>query len=508
MAKESLKQFQQRIIDTEVRTNPGCCLFMTMGTGKTRTAIKLILKFKALRVLIVSKPKIVKDTWPNQLSLWGAVGYNYVCLSNLPGKKQIKILNEGVDEGTIVGTNFETFQAIAIKNRPKRVDLTNSPILQAYESVPWDVIIIDESTCIKDPTSKTALAMLNLCYNCGTAYVMSLTGTPNPEESLDFYTQVSVVDRGERFGQSFVKWRDKYFYPNPHGYGYIPFPFGEGGKTIKEVIADTCKDICYVLTEEEFAEISDKPARNQNIDVYYDLDDKTKEAYKAMKQSVLEMPECDVTAINAAIVINKLLQISSGFVYDNEREGKRKVFYFGLDKVMTCIDLIKKIGRKVIVCYNFQASVEVLETYLGLYGIEYAYAHEVSEAEFRDSKTIRVLLLQPASGAYGSNYQEDCHDMIWFEGTTSGEKFAQTEGRIDRTGQKYACNFYYLLGRGTYDKIARDKTFNKKATALSVLRAIKTAQTGEEYEPTQQKEKSPFEDKLLEDWYILDDMFS
>jgi len=519
-----LTPFQKHIVDRESRDHDGCCLFLTMGSGKTRVAIELIKKFEASRVLIVSKSKIVKDTWANQLKEWGLGYMDYVCLANMPSEKQIKILNEGIDEDTIVGTNFETFsKSVAIKNRPKRVDLKNSPILQAYELPNWDIIIIDESTCIKDPTSKVALSMLNLSYNCPNAYVMCLTGTPNPEASLDFYTQISIVDRGKRFGESFNAWRDKYFYLPQHSFKYVPFPFGVEGKSIQEVISELCSDMCYVLTKEELAIEAGliEPARH---DIYFDLSNTSRKYFNQMKQNVIEMPEKDITALNAGIVISKLLQISSGIVYGNEGSEGRQEYFFGLDKINACVDLVKQIEGKVIVCYDFLASKQNLELYLGLEGIEYAHAETTSEEVFEKSTNIKVLLLSPRSGAYGTNYQADCHNMIWYELTSSGEKFVQTEGRVDRRGQKLQCHFWYLLGRGTYDSVARNRVMSKETKALDVLKAIKKVQKGELSESmiyhdvwvSEKKdnlvvEVSPFDDEdddtLLEDWYLMEDMF-
>lgn len=527
MKTPPLTKLQKHIVEREQRDNQGCCLFLTMGGGKTRVAIELIKKFNAQRILIISKSKIVHDTWGNELEKWGAGYYNYVCLANQPSKKQIQILDKGVPEMTIVATNFETFgKSIKIKNRPKRVDLANSPILQAYERPLWDIIIIDESTCIKDPTSNIALSMLNLTYNSPNAYVMCLTGTPNPEESLDFYTQITVVDRGKRFGESFNAWRDTYFYRPAHGFDYIPFPFGPDGKTIGEVIAELCKDMCYVLTKEENAK--SLPPR-YNEDVYFDLGLKSKSYFKQMKQNVIELGDKTITAQNAAIVVSKLLQISSGVIYGNEDENGKASYFFGLEKLNRTIDLIKQIDKKVIVCYNFTASKQNLELWLGLHNIEYCHADEISEKEFEESKTIKVMLLQPKSGAYGSNYQADCCNMIWYEITPSGEKFEQTEGRIHRKGQTKACTFYYLIGRGTYDKTARDQVRNKDATAVTVLKAIQAEQAmeasveatgwlpgGSTYDECTRvetietyEEPSPFEeeDDMLEDYYNMEDMF-
>lgn len=498
-----LTAFQAHIIEREQRTNDGCCLFLTMGAGKTRVAIELIKKFKARRVLIVSLSKIVKDTWPNQIAGWDLQDYDYLCLANKPAKLQAKIMNDGIAPMTIVATNFESFGAsVATKNRPKRIDLAHSPMLYAYETIPWDIIIIDESTCIKDPTSNTALAMINLAYNCGNAYVMCLTGTPNPEASVDFYTQITVVDRGKRFGESFTSWRNKYFYLPQYSRKWKPFPFGVGGKTIQEVISELCHDMCYVLTKEDFNKTSGLLPRN-TFDIYFELNEVSKSYYKQMKENVIALPEADITAQNAAIVVNKLLQISSGIVYGNENEEGRKTYFFGLEKIQACIHLIKQILGKVIVCYNYIASLENLTLYLGLNDIEYVLEENTTETEFRDSKTVKVLLLQPRAGAYGANYQFDCHNMIWYEVTSSGEKFAQTCARIDRPGQKFACNFYYLIGRSTYDKVARDNVRNKEATALTALLAIKEYQKATQ-QVTTIKDKTK---EGIEFYYIMEDMF-
>lgn len=493
-----LTDFQKHIVDSEQVSNDGCCLFLTMGAGKTRVAIELIKKFKASRILIVSKSKLINDTWPNQIKFWGLNSYQYVSLANKPATKQVEYLSRGVLPHTIIGTNFESFgRAVATLNRPKRVDLKNSPILLAYERVDWDIIIVDESTCIKDPNSKVALSMLNLAYNCPNAYVMCLTGTPNPEASLDFYTQISMVDRGKRFGQSFIAFRDAYFYMKPYTFNYIPLPFGPDGKSIETLISELCKDMCYVLTDIEFNKISGIPERTSK-DIYFELDAKSKAYYNQMKKSVVSMDKADITAANAAVVVSKLLQISSGILYGNDKERHA----FGDSKIKALLKLLPTINGKVIVCYHFQASLDMLMLYLDLYNIPYALADKITEEEFNTSKDIKVLLLQPASGAYGSNYQADCSNMIWYEGQSSGEKFNQTEGRIHRTGQTKACTFYYLLGKDTYDKTARDKTLDKKANALTILKEIKKAEG--DLQRVNPFQPNDYED--YEEFYLFDDI--
>jgi len=457
-----LKPWQREVVEREQRFNDGCCLFHTMGAGKTRTAVELLKKFNAKRILLVSLEKVSKDVWPNELNKWKyPIKHEYI--GGLSAAKQETRLRGGVMEGTMIATTFSAFShSTAVKNRPKRVDLPNSPLLQAYINIPWDIIIIDESTKIKDPTSKVSLAMLNLAVNCPNAYILQMTGTPNPEAILDLYTQISMVDRGKRFGQSFVKWRDTYFYQRAYSYDYLPFAF------TAETVAKLTNDIIYALTKTDLDKESVVPKRIEN-DVLFQLSERSMAQYKEMKQYVLDInPNQSIIASNAAVMLSKLAQISSGIVYANDGAHN----FVGTDKVQALMGLIKKIPGKIIVCYWFQASRTLIERWLKVNGIDFAHASEISETDFTKSGELKVLLLQPAMGAYGSNYQEDCHNLIWYDVDMSGERFQQTEARIDRQGQAKPPTFWYLLAEKTYDKKSRDKVRRKEATAVELLKMI------------------------------------
>lgn len=460
-----LKDYQKKIVDSEKRSNPGCNLFLTMGAGKTLVSIQLIKKFQLKKVLILSKSNIIKNTWPNEIEKW-ELPYRYINLANRGTKELLKFLgnHDNIPDRTVCGINYDILSQSKTKNKPKRIDLTRSPLLKALIDVEWDCIIIDESTKIKDPTSTLTLAILNLTYNKPNAYVMALTGTPNPETNIELYTQISVVDRGRLFGESFYAWRAKYFYQEKYSFKWKLFPF------VEDKIQELIKDRVHIVTKEE---IKNLPPMLE-YDIIYNLNEKEKAYYKAMKKdNIITIKDKDITAANAGVALSKLMQITSGFIYEDAGGFERNTIFFGNSKIDALLTLLDQIDGKVIVCYNFQASHDLITMYLNLNDIEWVDSNNITDRDFITS-IHKVLLLQPKSGAYGSNYQEATNNLIWYEIDVSGERFEQTNKRYHREGQTKTCYMYFLIAKNTHDKQLVDRVKAKDVNAQKFLNEIKT----------------------------------
>lgn len=456
-------ELQEKII-TEVEFNQkGVCLFLTMGGGKTRVALELLEKFKAKRVLVLSLATIIKDVWPAENLKWLDNKYSYVNLANTGSEKIMSSLQQGFAENTIVGINYDIFSSNSVmKTKPKVIDLENSPILNTLVYMPWDVVILDESTKIKDPTSKVALSVLNLAFNLPNAFIMSLSGTPNPETNLDIYTQVSVVDRGQRLGDNFHAFRNRYFMKPPYSYRWIPQHFTEG------LIAELIKDITYIMTKEEM-ETKLPPLLFSPI--YFDLSEKERDAYKQMVEAVITMPDKMITAKNAGIVTNKLAQLSSGFVYDNEGEPQ----IFGYSKALATVKSLLNLPGKAMLVYFYTASYEAIIHELNTHNITWIDATDTNPAEFEKAK-YKVLLVQPKSNAYGGNWQHALNYLLLYDLELSGERFEQLIKRLHRPGQEEITWIMPLLANKTQDEKMLRKVKQKDLNAVEFLKEIKGLQ--------------------------------
>lgn len=467
-----LRDYQQQIVDKEQPNSQGCCLFMDMGAGKTLTAISLIKKFKSKRVLIISLAKVVNTVWGAELTKWGC-DINYIPFANKGGEQTTqKIRSLRNSTGFAIGINYEVLSTTTKYklnkkgNETKVIDTLNSPLLYELIQSEWDVIIIDESSKIKDPDSKVSKAVLNLSINTD-AYILCLTGTPSPETTLNLYTQVSVVDRGKRLGESYHGFRKKYFYKDAHGFKYLPFPDSQ------EKILGLISDVCYVVTTKD-AKLDLPPLLEMYVE--FDLTADEKKCYNQVKERVLQKDGLLSTSKNAGVVVSKLLQATSGFVYaDTITDNQTDVINIGSTKIDKLLELINQIRGKVIVNYWFNHTLNRLETVFKERGITYTFDNKTSPSEFKSSN-YKVLLLQPSSGAYGSNYQECSNNMIILEIDFSGERYQQVIKRLHRQGQKKTVFLYYLVAKGTYDKKALQRVKDKDLDSKEVLKEIKDLQ--------------------------------
>src|SRR5574344_920523 len=164
------------------------------------------------------------------------------------------------------------------------------------------------------------------------------------------------------------------------------------------------------------------------------LDDNEINKYEELKDDlVLELPGGEITASNAAVLSNKLLQMVNGAIYDENRE-----FVKVHDKKLEALeDLIESAnGKPVLVAYWFKHDLDRIEEYLKSKKIESVRLDTDKSIQDWNNGKISVALIHPASTGHGLNLQEGGSTIIWFGLTWSLELYEQTNARLWRQGQK------------------------------------------------------------------------
>ena len=199
------------------------------------------------------------------------------------------------------------------------------------------------------------------------------------------------------------------------------------------------------------------------------LNKKEYKLYKDMERdAVLELGDEDITALSAAAVSNKLLQLSNGAVYTDER----KVIEIHNKKLEVLEELIEEAkGEPVLVFYNFQhdkdriiekfkKDVRVLDT----------------EKDIKDwnNKKIKILLAHPAGAGHGLNLQEGGSIIIWFGLTWSLELYQQANARLNRQGQKETVRIYHIIAEKTIDERVLEVLKGKNTRQEELLRQLKS----------------------------------
>ena len=301
------------------------------------TAVR-ILKYERLQVtkaLVIAPKKVAEGTWGTEAGKWDHL-------------RDLRI-------STVLGTEKQRKEAL---ERTADVYVVNRENVVWLKDLyrndwPFDMVIVDEASSFKSHTAKRFKALA--AENGHIRRMVLLTGTPTPNGLMDIWSQIFLLDGGERLQKRYTWFRDIYFEPDLRGsYGQI-FSY-RPKKGSEETILKKISDICISMKAEDYLTLPD---------MVYDtipvvLDPKAEKAYREMeRQMVLELPEDEemVTAMSAAALSTKLLQLSNGAVYDENRTVHH-IHDCKLDALSELIEGLKERGKSALVFYQFQHDMD------------------------------------------------------------------------------------------------------------------------------------------------------
>jgi SNF2 family DNA or RNA helicase len=266
--------------------------------------------------------------------------------------------------------------------------------------------------------------------------VIVMTGTPSPQGMMDLWSQIYLVDKGERLGRNITAFRSRYFDTDYMGYNY----------TIKPGAADNIRQrISDIAISMDAAEFIDLPPR---LDVIrrVDIGKKASEIYAELRDEFLTIINGDnVEALSAATVANKLLQCCNGAVYTDD--GHAVLHSAKLDELADILD--DHGGEPVLVAYNFKTDLLRLKE-------RFPFAVELDKdprtIERWNKGEIRLLLAQPASCGHGLNLQAGGSICVWYGLNWSLELYEQFNARLHRQGQSKPVTVCHIVAGGCIDE--------------------------------------------------------
>lgn len=410
-------------------------LFLRPGMGKTAcmlAAFKLLKKMGLVKnMLIVAPLRVAQLTWPEELDGW--LDFNELSYVVLHGPKKDELLAKDVD---VYITNFDSLDWLVPKIYNSRTSL-------------FDVLVIDESSRMRNTNSKRYRALKKVLGRFKRRYI--LTGTPQPKSLLNLFGQVFIVDRGATFGPYVTAFVNSYFYKRPDDdYNLYPVAGAE------EKIYNALKHRIFHLSDEDYLDLPKLYER----DVVIELDKVTRKKYREMEREfLLQVEEGAIIAANAAVASGKLRQICNGAVYLSGSRDYSEVHSAKLDAFE---DLIGELnGEPVIVAYQFEHDYKRMNARVP--GVKFTGAKnpEAIKASW-DSGDIPVLYIHPASAGFGLNMQTGGYNMIWFGLTFDYELYAQTIKRLHRQGQTKPVFVYRLIVKSSIEdrimaRVLRDR---------------------------------------------------
>lgn len=431
---------------------PKCGLFLDMGLGKTvstLTAIKELKynRFQVNKVLIIAPKKVAEGTWSKEKDKWNHTKDFRVSLVLGSQQKRIKALSVNAD--------------LYIINRE------NIPWLVDYLRNDWyfDTVVIDESSSFKNSTSKRFKALKMVLPKINR--LIELTGTPSPNGVEDLWAQIYLLDQGTRLEKYITHFRAKYMEPNKRNRSQIfDYKIKDG---VYDSIINKISDICISMKSEDYLELPD--LSYNEIPVI--LNDKARRDYDKMERDFvleLEGAEDEITAVNAAALSNKLLQISNGAVYDST--GIYTEVHDA--KIEAFLELVERLqGKSLLVFYNFQHDRDRIKRALEKSDLVVKELKTTQDEDGWNAGKIDILLTHPASAAYGLNLQEGGNHVCWFGLSWNLEHYQQANKRLHRQGQKEKVIIHHLVTQGTRDEDVMRALDNKAGVQEEIMQSLK-----------------------------------
>ncbi len=442
-----LREYQEKAVDF-LYENDRAMILAPVGAGKTAaalTAMQAMLDDGHIqRWLVVAPKRVCTHVWKQERDLWAPD----LTISIAVGTPKMREAAFNANTQIVV-TNYDNLQSLP------------SPL-------PFDGIVFDELTKLKNPSGKRYKALLEQIGNVNTRW--GLTGSFTSNGLEDVFGQCKIVD-ASLLGKSKNRFLQQYFICVNREFGQW-----EPVYWALEQVMERIKPATFVLDN---AEYRDKLPPLHTVKLYCELSDPV--PYKEMKKNFsVDFTEATITALNAGVVVGKLQQMASGFVYDTikhpnpDKPGDflitQNPIWFSPHRFDLLEELLSENQRaNTILVYNYKEELaELLRRYPHAQTLDSPNA-----IERWNGGHIELLLLHPKSAAHGLNLQYGGNKIVFVSLPWSLELYEQCIGRLHRSGQTQNVWCYLLLTENTVDEQILESLTNKRSISTLALEALK-----------------------------------
>jgi SNF2 family DNA or RNA helicase len=400
--------------------------FNEQGTGKTGSAIwasDFLMKEKLIRrVLVICPLSIMDSAWRNDL--FNFAMHRSVDIAYGARKKRAEIIN-GDAEYVII--NYDGVEIV-------REEIINGG---------FDLIIVDEANHYKNAQSKR-WKTLNAILTPDT-WLWMMTGTPAAQSPVDAFGIAKLVNP-KAVPRFFGAFREMVMYKVTN--------FKWAPKANSTDIVFNCLQPAIRFTKEQCLDLPEMTYSKREIE----LSPQQKKYYKELKNEMVSVAAGEqITAVNAAVNMNKLLQISCGAVYTDTGET---VEFDIKNRYKVLKEVIDESSQKVLIFVPFRHVIDILADKLNKDGVSNGIIRgDVSAGKrteifkkFQDTEDPQVLIIQPQSASHGVTLTA-ANTIVWWGPTSSLETYAQANARVHRSGQKHPCTVIQLQGSAVEKRI-------------------------------------------------------
>ena len=444
-------------------SRPAGGIFLKPGFGKTLVILLMfhILRERgyAKRMLVVGTRRIIRNVWMQERDKWGLD----IKMAVAHGSPRDRVLADDTNE--IVLTTYDSVHWLKRKFKSLKKE---RGIRVADTGRFFDIIVMDESTKVKNWTTQRSKGWRKLLDEFNRRYI--LTGSPAPNGLMNLFGQIWMLDGGERLGRFITAFRNEYFYPS----GYMGYDYKLMDGADKRMF-NKLADIVFRVSPKQL-----KLPPLTEIERYVELEPAALKKYEQFEDEFYTfISGKTVSAVNAGVKHIKLRQLANGAIYeDGKIKGQtRKVLDLHTEKLEDLEDLIEELsGESALIAVNYLHDVERIRKHLGKDipylggGVKDRDAQKYIDGF--NSGSIPLLMANPQSAAHGLNLQEYGANIIIFSIDTNLEYHEQFIQRIHRQGQKKAVVVYYLVAKGTVDEDSIASLKAKDLTQRGVLQAF------------------------------------
>lgn len=373
--------YQQYAIEY-IESHPIAAVLLDMGLGKTSitlTALNDLLfdRFLIRKVIVIAPLRVARDTWPDEIQKW----------------EHLRSLNYSV----AVGTEAERLAALKRQADIYIINRENVQWMVEESGIPfdYDMVVVDELSSFKNHQSKRFKALMK--KRPGVKRIVGLTGTPSSNGLMDLWAEFKLLDMGQRLGRFIGQYRTRFFLPDKRNgqvvFSYKPLPGAE--REIYRLISD----ITISMKSTDHLRMPELVSSAYTVC----LSEEETQRYVSLKQDlILQLPDGEITAANAAALSGKLSQMANGAVYTDDRE----VIPVHDRKLDALEDIIESMGGKpLLVAYWFQHDLERIRERLHKLKIPYSCLDTAESIRRWNVGEIPVALIHPASAGHGLNLQ-------------------------------------------------------------------------------------------------------
>jgi SNF2 family DNA or RNA helicase len=424
----------------------GFC-FNEQGTGKTASAIwasDFLMKQGVInRVLVVCPLSIMDSAWRDDLFTFAT--HRTVSVAHGSADKRKKIIQEGSDYVVI------NYDGIGI-------------VLDDLKKGGFDLIIVDEATHYKNVQTRRWKLLRQLIHD--NTWLWMMTGTPAAQNPTDAYGLAKLVSPN-RVPRFFGAFKDM-----------VMFKVSQFTWKIR---ADATDIVFRALqpairfTKDECLDLPPMVYTKRQVE----LTAQQKKYYKELKTKlVLDITGEQVTAINAAVTLNKLLQISAGAIYTDEGD----VLEFDIkNRYKVLREVIDESSQKVLVFVPFTHAIDILTAKLRserittevIRGDVPAYKRTQIFKKFQEETDPQVLVIQPQAASHGVTLTR-ANTVVWWGPTSSLETYDQANARVHRSGQTHKCTVVQLQGSDAEKHVYRllDRKINVHTKFVELYKEV------------------------------------